>query len=492
MAVSAKAAYRIAQSVNSGEISIQDIANHYITCTEKYASLLNTHTFYDRNVVEETVSATSRYLESQWDQGVKPPLAGVPFLIKDNISTQGIPTTCASKILEGFRPLYDATVIKRIKKLGGFVLGKTNMDEFGMGSSTEFSAYGPCRNPWDKSRVSGGSSGGSASAVAMGMAPVSLGSDTGGSVRQPASFCGVIGLKPTYGNVSRYGLVAYGSSLDQIGPIATNVRDVALVFDAISGHDRFDSTSAPDNQSPIFPELNGLHSLKGMKIGFVKEFFPSELDSEVKTSVMEGLEEFKSQGAEIVELSFPWLKFATPTYYLIAMAEASANLSRFDGVRYGQRGSDESLERLYKKTRSLGFGREVKNRIMLGSYALSAGYYDAFYAKACKVRKHISNQMFNAFTKVNLIVSPTSPSTAFPIGEKVDDPIQMYLGDIYTISANLSGVPAISLPCGFDSKGLPIGLQLMANKFDEKTLLKGAFSYEQATEWHRQQPKPIE
>ena len=415
------------------------------------------------------------------------PLAGIPIALKDNLCTQGIPTTCASKILSGFVPPYESTVTRRLAEAGAVFLGKTNMDEFAMGSSTESSAFQVTANPWDTSRVPGGSSGGSAAAVAADQAPISLGSDTGGSIRQPASFCGVVGMKPTYGLVSRYGLVAFASSLDQIGPFGRTVEDAAILLKAIAGHDRNDSTSLkveiPDYTQHLKTDL------KGKRVGVIKETFGEGLDGDVAKAMDAALDQLKQLGAEIVEISCPNFKYGLPTYYIIAPSEASSNLARYDGVRYGQRTETEDLLSMYTKTRAEGFGPEVKRRIMIGTYALSAGYYDAFYLKAQKVRTLIKGDFDEAFKQVDVLMSPTVPSTAFKAGEKVDDPLSMYLSDLMTITVNLAGLPGISLPCGFDQAGMPIGMQLIGNALGEATLFEVASAYESATPWHEKTPE---
>ncbi|MCL6629610.1 MAG: Asp-tRNA(Asn)/Glu-tRNA(Gln) amidotransferase subunit GatA [Armatimonadetes bacterium] len=413
-------------------------------------------------------------------------LAGIPTAIKDNICTKGLLTTCSSKILYNFRPPYDATVVKLLADAGVVIVGKTNLDEFAMGSSTENSGFFTTRNPWDLDRVPGGSSGGSAAAVAADEAIVAVGSDTGGSIRQPASFCGVVGLKPTYGRVSRFGLVAFASSLDQIGPITKCVADAALLMNVISGHDPMDSTSAPIESSD-FTEYLG-KEVKGIKIGIPKEYFIEGMDKEVEERIKDAIKELESLGCIPVEISLPHTEYAVATYYIIATSEASSNLARYDGVKYGLRVQGKDLLEMYMKTRSRGFGTEVKRRIMLGTYSLSAGYYEAYYKKAQQVRTLIKNDFEKAFEKVDFIVTPTAPSPAFKIGEKIDDPLQMYLSDIFTISVNLAGVPAISLPCGFSEKGLPVGLQIIGKPFDEAGILQLAYAYEQSTPWHKMKP----
>ncbi|HHH40811.1 MAG TPA: Asp-tRNA(Asn)/Glu-tRNA(Gln) amidotransferase subunit GatA [Chloroflexi bacterium] len=414
------------------------------------------------------------------------PLRGIPLAVKDVLCTAGVPTTCGSRMLEDFVPPYDATAVARLKEAGAIILGKTNTDEFAMGSSTENSAFFPTHNPWDPDRVPGGSSGGSAAAVAAGMCLGALGTDTGGSVRQPAAFCGVVGLKPTYGRVSRYGLVAFASSLDQVGVLAKDVTDAAILLGVIAGHDPLDSTSVDAPVPDYTSALTG--DIRGMRVGVPKEYFIEGMQAEVEEAVRAALEKLAGLGAEVVEVSLPHTDYALPTYYLIAPAEASANLARYDGVRYGLRVQGADLETTYEATRGQGFGPEVKRRIMLGTYVLSAGYYDAYYLKAQKVRTLIKQDFDRAFERVDVIVAPTSPTTAFRIGEKVDDPLQMYLSDVFTLSVNLAGICGISLPCGFDRQGLPIGLQVMGPAFGEETVLRVAHAYEQATEWHKRGP----
>lgn len=415
------------------------------------------------------------------------PLAGIPLAIKDVICTRGIPTTCSSRILQGFVPPYDATVMRRLDRAGTVVLGKANMDEFAMGSSTENSGYKITRNPWDLGRVPGGSSGGSAAAVAADLCAGALGSDTGGSIRQPAAFCGIVGLKPTYGRVSRYGLVAFASSLDQIGPMTKNVRDAAILLNVIAGHDPCDSTSV-DLPVPDYTAQLG-RDVTGLRIGIPDEYFIEGMDPEVETAIRGAVSVLESLGAKAERISLPRTEYAVATYYLVATAEASSNLARYDGVKYGLRTRDaKDLVEMYMKTRQNGFGAEVKRRIMLGTYALSAGYYDAYYLKALKVRTLIRKDFEQAFKRCEVILTPTAPTPAFRIGEKTGDPLTMYLSDIFTISANLAGIPGISLPCGFTRAGLPIGLQLLGKPFDEATVLQVAFAYEQATEWDKRIP----
>lgn len=415
-------------------------------------------------------------------------LAGIPIGVKDNICTQGIPTTCASRILENFVPPYAATVAQKLLDAGATIVGKTNLDEFAMGGSTETSAFQLTTNPWDPSRVPGGSSGGSAAAVAAAECVVSLGSDTGGSIRQPASFCGIVGLKPTYGLVSRYGLVAFASSLDQIGPFARSVEDSAILLGAIAGHDPLDSTSLnvdiPDYTRYLTP------SLKGKKVGVITETFGEGLDPEVEKTVQQAIQQLKELGAEIQEISCPRFRYGIAAYYIIAPSEASANLARYDGVKYGKRvEAAENLMEMYTRTRAEGFGSEVKRRIMIGTYTLSAGYYDAYYLKAQKVRTLIKQDFEAAFGKVDVLVCPTAPSTAFKAGDKSADPLSMYLVDLMTIPVNLAGLPAMSVPCGFSREGLPIGLQIIGNVLREDQIFQVAYAYEQATDWHTRSPQ---
>lgn len=417
-------------------------------------------------------------------------LHGIPIGIKDVIAVKDQPCGCASKILKGFISPYDATVIQKLRAAGAVVYGRLNMDEFAMGSSTENSAFGVTKNPWDLERIPGGSSGGSAAAVAADEAVATLGSDTGGSIRQPAALCNVVGMKPTYGRVSRYGLVAFASSLDQIGPLTKDVRDAAVLMNVIAGHDENDSTSVPQPVPDYTKALDG--NVKGMKLGLPKEYFIAGVDKEVSASVRAAVDKLASMGAEIVEVSLPHTDYAVAVYYIIATAEASANLARFDGIRYGHRaeGAKDAID-LYGRTRAAGFGPEVKRRIILGTYVLSSGYYDAYYLRAQKVRTLLRQDFINVFEKCDAILTPTSPTAAFKIGEKTDDPLQMYLSDIFTISANLGGVCGVSIPCGFSSgsgKPLPIGLQIIGKPFGEETILKVAHAYEQVTEWHKRKP----
>ncbi len=416
-------------------------------------------------------------------------LYGVPVAIKDNICEEGRLTTCCSRILEGFRPPYDATVIKRLKNAGAVIIGKTNMDEFAFGSSCETSCYYPTHNPWDLTRVPGGSSGGSSAAVSAGMVPVALGSDTGGSIRQPASLCGVVGLKPTYGRVSRYGLIAFASSLDQIGVFSRTVKDSARVLKVIAGFDEMDSTSAPVEVDDYLAYLD--RSLKGITVGVPKEYFGEGIDPEVRHFVNNVKIVLQDLGARCREVSLPHTKYCVATYYIIATAEASSNLARFDGVQYGLRVEGKDLIDMYFKTRKVGFGAEAKRRIILGTYVLSAGYYDAYYLRAQKVRALIKKDFDLVFKDCDVIMTPTSPTPAFKLGEKLNDPLAMYLSDIFTISANLAGLPAISVPCGLNSDKLPIGVQFIGKPFDEKTIFRVSYAYEQSTPWHQKEPLGI-
>lgn len=445
--------------------------------------------------ITNRISAVENKIKAYARLGELSEKSGLPIAIKDNICIKGRPTACASRILEGFLPPYDATVIEKLKSAGFAVLGQTNMDEFAFGSSCENSSFFPSRNPWNLECVPGGSSGGSAAAVASGEAILALGSDTGGSIRQPASFCGVVGLKPTYGRVSRYGLIAFASSLDQIGPITKDVKDAGLLLKIIAGYDFKDSTCV---NAPVPDYLKALDKdIRGIKIGIPKEYFGLSssvklrgIDQEVKAAVEEAIEQFKKAGAKVSEVSLPHTEYAVAVYYIVATAEASSNLARFDGVQYGLRDKKSTnLIDMYTQTRELGFGREAKRRIILGTYVLSHGYYEAYYLRALKVRRLITQDFENVFEDFDCIVAPTSPTPAFRLGEKIEDPLSMYLSDIYTISSNLAGIPAISIPCGFSKSGLPIGLQIMAKAFDEEMLFRAAYNYEQSTPWHNTKAK---
>jgi aspartyl-tRNA(Asn)/glutamyl-tRNA(Gln) amidotransferase subunit A len=476
---------KLHQQLVSKERSATEITQDYLDQIESLEPKLHSYL----TVTSEQALAKAKQVDEQIaagdDIGL---LTGIPIAIKDNMCTRGVRTTCASKILENFVPPYESTVTQKLADIGTIALGKTNLDEFAMGSSTENSAYQLTGNPWDVERVPGGSSGGSAAAVAAGECAIALGSDTGGSIRQPASFCGVVGLKPTYGLVSRFGLVAYASSLDQIGPLTRTVEDAALLLQAIAGHDPRDSTSLnikiPDYSKCLTTDLNG------RKVGVIKETFDAEgIDPQVKAATEKALQQLQDLGAEIQEISCPQFPYGLPTYYIIAPSEASSNLARYDGVKYGVRNNNENLMSMYTKTRAEGFGVEVKRRIMIGTYALSAGYYDAYYLKAQKVRTLIKQDFEQAFEQVDVLVCPTAPTTAFKAGEKVDDPLSMYLSDLMTIPVNLAGLPGMSIPCGFDAQGLPIGLQLIGNVLREDLLFEVGYAYEQATEWHKRVPE---
>jgi aspartyl-tRNA(Asn)/glutamyl-tRNA(Gln) amidotransferase subunit A len=435
-------------------------------------------------VAEQAALASAADADRLLACGAGGPLCGVPLALKDIFVTAGIRTTCASKILDNFIPPYDGTAVRRVKEAGAVVVGKLNMDEFAMGSSNETSAYGPVRNPWQPEHVPGGSSGGSAVCVAARQVPGALGTDTGGSIRQPASHCGVVGIKPTYGRVSRYGVIAYASSLDQVGPLAGNVSDTALLLQTVAGHDPLDSTSVDLPVPDYLAARDG--GMKGLRIGLPKEYFIAGLDPAVKASVDAAIASLQGLGAEVVEVSLPHTEYAVASYYLVATAEASSNLARYDGVRFGVRvDAGGGLAEMYGQSRAAGFGSEVKRRIMLGTYALSSGYYDAYYLKAQKVRTLIRQDFLDAFAKVDILLTPVAPTPAFRLGEKSADPLQMYLSDIFTIPVNLAGTCAMSLPCGFSPDGLPIGLQLIGKPFGEAQLLQAAYAFEQASEWHK-------
>ncbi len=470
--------------LRQGEISSVDLTQAVL---DRVAAIDEQVNAYLITTPEKALSA-ARQADARRRSGEEAYLLGIPIAIKDIIHVRGVPTTCGSRILEGFVPPFDATVVQRLTAAGAVLLGKTNTDEFAMGSSTENSAFGTTRNPWDLERVPGGSSGGSAAAVTAGMAFGALGSDTGGSVRQPASFCGIVGVKPTYGRVSRYGLVAFASSLDQIGPLARTVTDAAILLNAIAGYDPRDSTSLDAPVPDYRAELQGVDGLNRLRVGVPKEYFIAGMQPEVESAVRDAVDTLSQLGAEVVEISLPHTEYALPVYYLIAPAEASANLARYDGMRYGKRVPDRDLWDTYEQTRGRNFGPEVTRRIMLGTFALSTGYYDAYYLKAQKARTLIKQDFDVAFEQVDVIAAPTTPGTAFKIGEKVDDPLEMYLEDVFTLSMNLAGICGLSLPCGFDASGLPIGLQLMGPAFGEPTILRVAHAYEQATEWHKQRP----
>ncbi|MCK4802141.1 Asp-tRNA(Asn)/Glu-tRNA(Gln) amidotransferase subunit GatA [bacterium] len=478
-------AHELSEKMEKKEISSEEIVRSIYNRINQVEKKL--HSFV--TLTEKEALLQARNIDEKMRKGgFRGLLAGIPVAIKDNMCIRNARTTCSSHILENFISPYEATVVKRLRDEGAVFIGKTNMDEFAMGSSTENSYFGVTRNPWDMDYIPGGSSGGSATAVASDETILAIGSDTGGSIRQPAACCGVVGLKPTYGRVSRYGLVAFASSLDQIGPFGKDVEDAALLLNVLSGYDENDSTSVNLDVPDFTKSL--IENVKGIKIGVPKEYFVKGLDGEVERAVKQAIELLKSLGAKTFEISLPHTEYGVAVYYLIAPSEASANLARYDGVRYGYRSPEtEDLLEEYEKTRGEGFGAEVKRRIMLGTYALSSGYYDAYYLKAQKVRTLIKKDFDEAFEKVDAIVTPTAPTPAFKIGEKVDDPLQMYLSDIFTISANLAGIPGISQPCGFSKKGLPIGLQLLAKPFHEEVLLRIAYTYEKNTEWHKRKPK---
>jgi len=469
----------------AGEVTACDIVQAYTLRINQVEPKVKAYITQTKDTAMAQAEALDEKLKG-WRRTM--PLTGMPVAIKDNICTEHVPTTCASRMLAEFVPPYDATVIARLRGQGYLLLGKTNLDEFAMGSSTENSAFGPSRNPWNVGHVPGGSSGGSAAAVAADECVAALGSDTGGSIRQPAALCGVVGLKPTYGRVSRFGLVAFASSLDQIGPITKDVTDAAIMLNVIAAHDPLDSTSA-NLPVPDYTKALKKRDLKKLKVGVPQEFFSEGLDPEVEQAVRAAIEELKNLGGEVKEISLPTTDYAVAIYYLIATAEASSNLARFDGVKYGLRTKQaKDLLDMYMKTRQEGFGPEVKRRIMLGTYALSAGYYDAYYGKAQAARTMTKRDFDEAFRTVDLIVTPVTPTPAFKLGEKSEDPLQMYLSDIFTISVNLAGVPAIAVPCGFSKAGLPIGMQIIGRPFEEETVLRAAHAYEQATDWRTKKP----
>lgn len=473
----------LSSALKQGEISSVELTQQYIDRVKQHGDALNCFI----TVTEEQALAEAKQADEQIAQGSAGALTGVPIAHKDLFCTDGVRTSCGSKMLDNFVAPYNATVVEKTRAAGMPMLGKLNMDEFAMGSSNENSFYGAVKNPWNTDYVPGGSSGGSAAVVAARLAPAATGTDTGGSIRQPASFCGVTGIKPTYGRVSRFGMIAYASSLDQGGPIAQTAEDCALLLGEMAGFDTKDSTSI-DRDVPDYSGALG-NDLQGLKIGLPKEYFGEGLDSDVANVIQQSIDEYKKLGAEIVEISLPNTHLAIPAYYVVAPAECSSNLSRFDGVRYGYRCDNPvNLEDLYKRTRGEGFGDEVKRRIMVGTYALSAGYYDAYYLKAQKIRRLISEDFRQAFEKVDVIMGPASPTTAFKIGEKTDDSVTMYLSDIYTIALNLAGLPGMSVPVGF-SQGLPVGLQIIGNYFDESRLLNVAHQYQQTTDWHAQIPE---
>ncbi len=481
MDITSLTAVELGKMIKAKEISAVDAVKASLDQIERVEK--NVHSFV--TVDREGALRRAKEVQKQIDDGsLTGPLAGVPAAIKDNICTKGMRTTCSSKILENFTPRFTAEAVRNLEKAGAVVIGKTNMDEFAMGSTTETSYFGVTRNPWNLAHVPGGSSGGSCAAVAAEECPYTLGSDTGGSIRQPSAFCGVVGIKPTYGTVSRYGLVAYGSSLDQIGPIAKDVADCAAILEVIASYDPKDSTSMERARYDFTSAL--VNDVKGMRIGIPKEYFGEGLDAEVKEKILEAVRVLEERGAAAEEFDLSLVPYAIPAYYVIASAEASSNLSRFDGVKYGYRSEDyEGLHNMYKKTRSEGFGAEVKRRIMLGSFVLSSGYYDAYYLKALRTKALIKQAFDQAFEKYDMIVAPASPTTALKLGHSLSDPMKMYLGDIYTVSANLAGLPGISIPVGTDSKGLPVGMQIIGNCFEENKIIRAAYTFEQTRAYER-------
>ena len=476
--------HELQEKLKNKEINVSDITKAYISRIDEKEKDVQAFV----TVLKEEALKKSEEVQAQFDNRENNALAGIPIGIKDNINTKGIRTTCSSKMLENFISPYNATVMEKINEENMITLGKLNMDEFAMGASTEYSYFKKTKNPWNLSRVPGGSSGGSAAAVAANMVPFALGSDTGGSIRQPAAFCGVVGLKPTYGLVSRYGLVAFASSLDQIGPITKDVKDCAILLNVIAGHDEKDTTSANIEKKDYTKALK--NDVKGLKIGVPKEFLGEGINEEVKSRILEAIEEYKKLGAIVEECSLDIAKYALASYYIIACAEASSNLGRFDGIRYGYRSKNfNNIKELYKNSRSEGFGEEVKRRIILGTYVLSSGYYDAYYKKAQQVRTLVKQEFEKCFNKYDVILTPTSPTVAFEFGSKSNNPLEMYMADICTVSINIAGIPAISIPCGVDSNGMPVGLQLIGNNFEEETILNAAYTFEQQFKF-REKYKP--
>lgn len=474
---------QLSQGLASGEFSSAELTKDYITKIKSEDSQINSYI----SVTEELATSQAKAADERIKNGTADALTGVPIAHKDIFCTQGVKTSCGSKMLDNFKAPYNATVVEKFNQAGTVTLGKTNLDEFAMGSSCESSFYGPTKNPWDTNKVPGGSSGGSAAVVAAQLAPASTGTDTGGSIRQPAAFCGITGLKPTYGRVSRWGMIAYGSSLDQGGPMTKTAEDAALMMNVMAGFDAKDSTSVDKEVPDYTASLND--SIEGLKIGLPKEYFGEGLDSDIAASIETAVKEFEKQGAIIKEISLPRTELAIPAYYIIAPAEASTNLSRYDGVRYGHRAADfDGIDDMFKKSRSEGFGEEVKRRIMIGTYALSAGFYDAYYRKAQQLRRLIKDDYQTAFNDVDVIMGPTTPHGPWNIGEKNADPVSMYLEDIYTISLNLAGLPGMSVPAGF-AKNLPVGLQIVGNYFDEAKLLNLGHKFQQVTDWHTKTAK---
>lgn len=474
----------IAKKIKEKEVSIKEVLDSVFARIDKVEGKVEAYITLTREEAYKRAEDLQKRIDAGEDIGI---LGGVPIAIKDNICTKGIKTTCASKMLENFIPIYDATVIEKLKEVGAIIIGKTNMDEFAMGSSTESSYIKKTKNPWDLEKVPGGSSGGSAATVSGDMAFSALGSDTGGSIRQPASYCSVVGLKPTYGLISRFGLIAYASSLDQIGPFTKNVEDSALMLNVIAGYDKKDTTSANIEKKDYTKSL--INSVKGVKIGVPHDFVSEGLNEDVKTSYDNAINILKNAGAEIIDIDLEYAKYSLATYYIIATAEASSNLGRYDGIRYGYRAKDfEDLDDLYTKSRTEGFGEEVKKRIMLGTFVLSSGYYDAYYKRAQQVRTLIIENFKKAFNKCDSIIIPTAPNTAFKFGSKTENPLEMYLEDIFTVPVNIAGLPAISVPGGFDKDNMPIGIQFIANSFDEEKLLQIAYTFEQNTDYHTKKP----
>lgn len=476
MDITSMTAVELGKKIKARELSVTDAVNACLAQIDKAEPDVHSFVTIDR----EGALLRAEEVQKQIDEGMlESPLAGVPVAIKDNLCTKGMKTTCSSKILEDFKPTFTAEAVCNLEKAGAVIIGKTNMDEFAMGSTTETSYFGVTRNPWNLEYVPGGSSGGSCAAVAACESPYALGSDTGGSIRQPSSFCGVVGLKPTYGTVSRYGLIAYGSSLDQIGPIAKDVTDCAAILEVIASYDSKDSTSIDRSKYVDFTAAL-VNDVTGMRIGIPKDYFGDGLDNEVREKILEAVKILESRGAIVEEFDLSLVKYAIPAYYVIASAEASSNLSRFDGVKYGYRTKEyEGLHNMYKKTRNEGFGAEVKRRIMLGSFVLSSGYYDAYYLKALKTKALIKEAFDRAFARFDIIIAPAAPTTALKLGHSLSDPLKMYLGDIYTVSVNLAGLPGISVPVGLDSKGLPVGMQILGNCFEENKIIRAAYTLEQ-------------
>nr|WP_307998497.1 Asp-tRNA(Asn)/Glu-tRNA(Gln) amidotransferase subunit GatA [uncultured Merdimonas sp.] len=481
MEIQSMTAKELGGQIQAGKLSAVEAADAFLDQIDRVEQKVHSFVSVDREDVKRRAQEVQKKIESGQLTG---PLAGVPVAVKDNICTKGIKTTCSSRMLENFVPTYTAEAVRKLEEAGAVILGKTNMDEFAMGSTTETSYFGPTKNPWNQEHVPGGSSGGSCAAVAAEECPFALGSDTGGSIRQPSSFCGVVGIKPTYGTVSRYGLIAYGSSLDQIGPVARDVTDCALILETIAGHDPKDSTSIRRKSYDFTSALTD--DVSGMRIGIPKGYFGDGLDAEVGEKILEAVRTLERKGAVVEEFDLDLIQYAIPAYYVIASAEASSNLARFDGVKYGYRTSEyEGLHNMYKKSRSEGFGAEVKRRIMLGSFVLSSGYYDAYYLKALRTKALIKKEFDKAFASYDMIAAPAAPTTAPKIGESLSDPLKMYLGDIYTISVNLAGLPGITIPVGTDAKGLPVGMQLIGNCFEEEKILRAAYAYEQTHAYER-------